>query len=314
MVNSDNKTPKQPACLIRQSACGRESGVPTCAKCGVDEDTRYITREDMDRSLANAKSLFWKNQALTDNSDNVQESVNEGLNTFWLDRLRFTSQNAYHQLTGWAIALRCAPDDMVQHPTTLNRKWSDRLWQHFAPLVFFLVLLLITACGKKDEPERIPTGQSIGSIEQRVAQVELKVYSNEKWIKRKLAKDGEKQLFLLNFALGSLAWFVLIFAQRIVSPKRIRLSKEGVTIVRASLGAFDFVKVSLKWSDVLAVDYDGNKWHLTLEPLQGKRTAISFQTGSGSSLEYATELRNRALFVAFALAHGRDDINVSLMH
>lgn len=64
----------------------------------------------------------------------------------------------------------------------------------------------------------------------------------------------------------------------------------------------------------MAFDYDGSSWHLTLDPLQEPRKAVSFQAGSCSSLEYATELRNMALFVAFALVHGRDDVNVSLTH
>jgi hypothetical protein len=311
-----------PNCLIRHTDCGLQAGQTECPKCGLRTDVRYVSKEDMDRSIANAKSLYWKNHAQTIPANNMPQPdfLRESLAVFWLDRLKFISQNAYRVLIGWTIALGCSPDDMVHRPVEMHRKWHDRLWLHLIPFIFVTALLFLTACGKKeDAPAPAPrVDNSSLSLDQRVDDIERTIErtigSHGYQIDLVRTKLREKELLRKYCTLAAVAWFLLIFTQRLVFKGRVRLSKDGIVVVRLSLGPLDLVKSFTKWGDVLTIDYDGDKWRLKLDQLNKQRPDLSFQTGSACSLRHANQLRNEALFIAFALAYGRDDLKVYLIN
>ena len=266
--------------------------------------------------MANAKSLFWKNHAQTIDANNIPQPgfLGESLAVFWLDRLKFLSQNAYRVLIGWTMVLGCSPDDMVPRPVEMHRKWNDRLWLHLIPLIFVTAFLFLTACGKKEEaPATVAGVDSSISLDQRVDSIERTVGNHGYQIDLVRFKHWEKERLQANCALIAVAWFLLICTQRLVFKGRVRLTKEGIVVVRMSLGPLDLVKSVAKWGDVLTIDYDEDKWRLKLEPLKKQRRVLSFKTGSACSFAHANQLRNEALFMAFALAYGRDDLIVSLI-
>ena len=267
----------------------------------------------MDRSMANAKSLYWKNHAQTiDASITPQPSLQgESFAVFWFDRLKFISQNAQRVLTGWATALGCSRDDMVRRPVAIHRKWNDRLWLHLIPFIFVTALLFLAACGKKeDAPVALVDDSSLSQVDN----IKRNIKNHDYQIDLVRTKLREKEQLRLYCTLAAVAWFLLIFTQRLVFKGRVRLSKDGIVVVRLSLGPLDLVKSFAKWGDVLTIDYDGTKWRLKLDQSKKQRRVLSFQTGSVCSLAHANQLRNEALFMAFALAYGRDDLNVSLLH
>lgn len=56
-------TSTQPACLIRQSACGRIADDPICPKCGLDDRVRYVSEEAGLLAVSQAEAQYWQNHA-----------------------------------------------------------------------------------------------------------------------------------------------------------------------------------------------------------------------------------------------------------
>jgi formylglycine-generating enzyme required for sulfatase activity len=54
---------EHPNCLIHQSVCGRRTGEPICAKCGLDKRVRYVSEEAGLLAASKAETRYWQSHA-----------------------------------------------------------------------------------------------------------------------------------------------------------------------------------------------------------------------------------------------------------